>query len=188
VEAERLTKEWDAHAAAAVQIDGAALAPLLVHGGDRCPHMLYATGGGLSGSTPCDDCVEAATIVGSAMNHHRTRAEQAEREAKRLDVLLVEACARQGELAGDAIAAEASLASARDLLLSCWGQFAIDATGYGAKPGMRHDGGMSLLWDVAEHLKAAGLLVDAGVEGKDWYTLSPPRPRRRSPPQEGDDR
>jgi hypothetical protein len=64
-----------------------------------------------------------------------------------------------------------------DLLESVWAQFSMEARGYGAEPGMRHDGGLSVLTEVQEVLADAGRLVGAGVEGKDWW-WTPSRPQR----------
>jgi hypothetical protein len=65
---------------------------------------------------------------------------------------------------------DATRGATLDLLVDVWVQFAYPARDHA--PAM-HDGGLSVLEEVAGVLLAAGRLRSAGVEGKDWYVLVP---------------
>ena len=76
-------------------------------------------------------------------------------------------------------------ADALDWLESFWAQFASEVRG---RPGVRHDGGLSLLSDTQEALMVGGRLVSAGVEGKDWWVLAPPSVHPASEPANATER
>jgi hypothetical protein len=67
-----------------------------------------------------------------------------------------------------------------DLLVEVWCQFAMGVPG---RPDVMHDGGLSVMEDVAHELVLAGRIVPAGIDGKDWYRLAalPASPQATTP-------
>jgi hypothetical protein len=106
------------------------------------------------------------TRAKAARNLAEARALEAEKRVMELAESRSEMMAQRNAAYDRALEAER-----RELewLESFWMQFAYEVPG---RPGVRHDGGLSLLTDTQEALTVAGRLIPAGVEGMDWWVLT----------------